>query len=284
MVPNRATHHNLPLIGSQETSVSNFEESLRNRYSLKSYHDKEFDDFNVKIMALEAFLMDEIYTLCQDLLSIQEKLHQTINFNENTSPKDNNPVDKLKVKLQLLEKEDLSLKEEAKHKQNIIQSIFDQNAQLLKLNNYYVNNSTSQYVEKGSRDNEKNHKKLSSQISEKLDLKSSQRKDPQDNKENKKHSQVKRKKVEKKNICIVGDSMLKNISGLWIYRDHAVKIPTTVNMIDYIKPKPRHKPDIIYLHCGTSDIKNNVNTVKKMQKLIKEFEENNVSTDKLFRD
>ena len=77
--------------------------------------------------------MDEIYTLRQDLSSMQEKLHQIINFNENNNicPKDNNTVDKLKVKLQFLENENLSLKEEAKRKQNIMQSILDQNAEII---------------------------------------------------------------------------------------------------------------------------------------------------------
>ena len=216
---------------------------------------------------------------------MQEKLHQTIKLNENNiCPKDNNAVDKLKVKLQFLEKENLSLKEEAKRKQNIIQSILDQNAKLLKLNNSYVNNSISQYVENGSRNNEKNQENSSRQISEKLKLKSGQRKDLQDNKENKKHSQVKRKKQEKKNIYIVGDSMLKNITGSGLSKDHTVKIrphpgATTIDMIDYIKPELRHKPDIVILHCGTNDITNDVNTVKKIKKLVKEIEENDGSTD-----
>ena len=60
--------------------------------------------------------------------------------------------------------------------------------------------------------NEKNQKNSSRKISEKLDLISSQGKDLQDDKENK-HSQVKRKREEKKNICVVGDSMLKSITG-----------------------------------------------------------------------
>ena len=63
--------------------------------------------------------------------------------------------------------------------------------------------------------------------------------------------------------------MLKNITGSGISRDHTVKIlahpgATTVDMIDYIKPELRHKPDIIILHCGTNYITNDVNTVKKM--------------------
>ena len=153
---------NIPFIGTQETPFSNFEENLRNRCSLKLQHDKEFDDINAKIMDLKALFMDEIYTLRQDLSSMQEKLHQTIKLNENNNicPKDNNTVDKLKVKLQFLEKENLSLKEEAKRKQNIIQSILDQNAELLKLNNSYVNNIISQYVENECRNNEKNPQKI----------------------------------------------------------------------------------------------------------------------------
>ena len=60
--------------------------------------------------------------------------------------------------------------------------------------------------------NEKNQKNSSRKISAKLDLISSQGKDLQDDKENK-HSQVKRKREEKKNICVVGDSMLESITG-----------------------------------------------------------------------
>ena len=47
--------------------------------------------------------------------------------------------------------------------------------------------------------------------------------------------------------------MLKNITGSGTSRDHSVKMwphpgATTVDMIDYIKPELRHKPDIIILH------------------------------------
>ena len=78
--------------------------------------------------------------------------------NINICPKDNKTFDELKVKLEFLEKENSSLKEKAKRKQNIIQSNLDQNAELLKLNNSYVNNIISQYVENVSRNNEKTKK------------------------------------------------------------------------------------------------------------------------------
>ena len=73
--------------------------------------------------------MNEIYTLQQDPSSMQEKLHQIVKLNENNNiyPKESNTVEELKVKLQFFEKENVSLKEEAKHKRSIIQSILDQN-------------------------------------------------------------------------------------------------------------------------------------------------------------
>ena len=73
--------------------------------------------------------MNEIYTLQQDPSSMQEKLHQIVKLTENNNiyPKESNTVEELKVKLQFFEKENLSLKEEAKHKRSIIQSILDQN-------------------------------------------------------------------------------------------------------------------------------------------------------------
>ena len=129
---------------------------------------------------------------------------------------------------------------------------------------------------------------LSRKTSENLDLKSSQSKDLQNDIENRiesnNHSQVKSRKEEKKNIFVVGNSKLTDITGSRIFRDHTVKIrpypaATTVDMIDYIKPELCHKPDIIILHCGTNDITNDVNTVKKMNKLTNKIEENDSSTD-----
>ena len=84
-----------------------------------------------------------------------------------------------------------------------------------------------------------------------------------------------------KNIFVVGNSRFKNITGSEIFRDHTVKIKpypgaTIVDMINYMKPELRHKLDIIILHCGTNGITNDVNTVRKMKKLVKEIKENNV--------
>ena len=76
----------------------------------------------------------------------------------------------------------------------------------------------------------------------------------------------------KKKIFIVGDFMIKNITGMGISRDYTVKIsphPGTANidMCDYIKPELRHQPDVINLNCGKNDILNEINTLKKLKKL-----------------
>ena len=78
--------------------------------------------------------------------------------------------------------------------------------------------------------------------------------------------------------------MLKNITDLGLSKDHTVKIrphpgATTIDMIDYITPELRHKLDIVILHCGANDVTNDVNTVKKIKKFVKEIEENDGSTD-----
>ena len=51
----------LLFIDTQETPVSNFEENLSNRYSLKSIHHNVSDYISAKILSLKAFFIDEIY-------------------------------------------------------------------------------------------------------------------------------------------------------------------------------------------------------------------------------
>ena len=72
--------------------------------------------------------------------------------------------------------------------------------------------------------------------------------------------------------------MIKNITGTGISRSNTVKMrpypgATTVDICDYIKLELRHKPDVIIIHCGTNDIENEINTVKKIKKLVKEINE-----------
>ena len=62
-----------------------------------------------------------------------------------------------------------------------------------------------------------------------------------------------------------------------ISRDHTVKIrphhgATSIDVCHYIKPELRHRPDVIIFYCGTNNISNEIKTLKKLKKLLKEIE------------
>ena len=64
-----------------------------------------------------------------------------------------------------------------------------------------------------------------------------------------------------KKVFIVGNLMSKNINGTGISKTNSIKArphswATTVDVWNYIKPELRHKPDVIIIHCETSDIEN----------------------------
>ena len=44
---------------------------------------------------------------------------------------------------------------------------------------------------------------------------------------------------------------------------------TTEDLIDYIKPVVRKKPNFLVIHTGTNDLTNGVDTIKEMRKLVK---------------
>ena len=81
-----------------------------------------------------------------------------------------------------------------------------------------------------------------------------------------------------KKVFIVGESIIKNFTDTGISRTNTVKMrphhgAKTADICDYIKPELRHKPDVIIIHCGTNDIENEINTVKKIKKQVKEIGE-----------
>ena len=81
-----------------------------------------------------------------------------------------------------------------------------------------------------------------------------------------------------KKVLIVGDSMIKNITGTGMLKTNTVRMGphpgvTTVYIYDYIKSELRHKPAVIIINCRINDIENEINTVKKIKKLVKEVDE-----------
>ena len=90
--------------------------------------------------------------------------------------------------------------------------------------------------------------------------------------------------VSKKEIIIVGDSMIKHVNGSEVSRDNSVKIrchpgATADDTIDYVRPTARKKSNMIIIHTGTNDIQNEVNTLQKVRKVITTIKEIDVNNE-----
>ena len=82
----------------------------------------------------------------------------------------------------------------------------------------------------------------------------------------------------KKEVSIIGYSMIKYVNGREVSRNDSVKVrshprPKTNDFIDYVRPTVRKKPNLIIIHSGTYDIQNNVNTLQKIRKVIPSIKE-----------
>ena len=96
--------------------------------------------------------------------------------------------------------------------------------------------------------------------------------DPQE-KENRNKKSGKKKQKKNKNICIISDSMVKHITGPGISENDQVQVKThsgaaTQDIIDYIKPTIRQKPDIAFIHSGTNDLTKDMNTMSRVRKVV----------------
>jgi len=75
-------------------------------------------------------------------------------------------------------------------------------------------------------------------------------------------------------VLVIGDSMIKPIIANKLSRAHKVQIKsfpgaTTEDLVDYIKPSLKRKPDKIIIHAGINDLKNNnPKTIAKRLKTI----------------
>ena len=77
----------------------------------------------------------------------------------------------------------------------------------------------------------------------------------------------------KNSVIIVGDSIVKHLTGPGISKKNNIKIKTnpgatTGDIIDYIKPRIRKKPDFLLVHSGTNDLTNGINTMTKIRKVL----------------
>ena len=123
----------LEFLGTQDTPPSfltlknmlDVSTQATNKISSSGY-EIELEDINANMMALKVFLMNEIYDLRQEI-QIRGK---SKNFSKN-----NRPIKEMKSKLQWYERENQTLKDKFASKKNIIETILNQNNELIKLNN-----------------------------------------------------------------------------------------------------------------------------------------------------
>ena len=74
------------------------------------------------------------------------------------------------------------------------------------------------------------------------------------------------------------------MNGREVSRDDSAKIrchpgATTDDIIDYVRPSARKKPDMIIIHTSTNDIQNKVNTLEKVRKVITTIREIDVNNE-----
>ena len=82
----------------------------------------------------------------------------------------------------------------------------------------------------------------------------------------------------KENIIVIGNSIIKNVSGRDVSCGDSVKIrpnpvASTEYLIDHIKPAIRKNLDIAVIHTVTNDLQNSCNILKKAKKLVSAVKE-----------
>ena len=82
-----------------------------------------------------------------------------------------------------------------------------------------------------------------------------------------------RSKKSGRHIFRIGDSMVKHLTGPGISKNGQVQVKrhpgaTTEDIIDCIKPTIRQKSDIFIVHSGTNDLTKDVNTMRKIRKVV----------------
>ena len=268
----------LQFINPQETPLTKSQVSLNNPKSetpLILNIQKELDNMRAKMLALKSFFMNEIYHLRQGISQLeQERLHHS--RNNDCVEKEESINQKLKDTLHSCQIENQLLREEIKNKQKTIETILYQNNELLKFNHYFDQNEMGKKID-GYKITEHKEKGNDSKPDDKQQVTSANKIPRKNNNFATENNISQLPAIKKKKMFIVGDSMIKNITGTGISRDHTVKIrphpgATNIDMCDYIKPELRHQPDVIILYCGANDIPNEINTVKKLKKLLKEIE------------
>ena len=254
-----------PEITTQVVNMSTTQEPQESdinvtKVQLQSLENKSFG----KILAFKSYFMDKILSLKDQIKAYK------INDNvlELSTKKSEDLL--LRERVKYLESENKFLKDDIFNKQKRIDKLLDINNKLLDHQSHhvpvqYIQGCQSAPVNKIRSLTDRKYKPVDDNSPQ---VKLRENKNP-NNKEN--HGVV--NSASKKEKIIVGDSMIKHVNGREVSRDNSVKIrcllgATTDDIIDYVRPTARKKPDMIIIHTGTNDIQNKVNTLQKVRKVI----------------
>ena len=174
---------------------------------------------------------------------------------------ENHSTVNLEYQISLLQRENAFIKTELNNKQNIIEKMLNINCDQSSLNSSKID------VNKNGRVNEKNLKGNP--------LKYNKDKNSNGNPINNGKPDWYKRNPTKTKVTVTGDSMIK-----YLRRDNLpsnnndVKVDenpgsTTLDILDYIKPIVRRKPDVLVIHTRTNDLTNRVNTMKEVRQLVK---------------
>ena len=179
----------------------------------------------------------------------------------------------LREKVKYLESEKKFLKDDIFNKQKLIDKLLENNNKLVEFRSHHVLVQYIQDSQRGSLNGSRssNDSKYKPVDDNSPQVKLRENKNPI-NKAN--HGVV--NSASKKEIIIVGDSMIKPVNGREVSRDNSVKIRCHP---DYVRPAARKKPDMIIIHTGTNDIQNKVNTVQKVRKVVTTIREIDVNNE-----
>ena len=91
-------------------------------------------------------------------------------------------------------------------------------------------------------------------------------------------------KTVRKNITIIGDSILNGLEEAGMQKDQNVKVrahsgATTRDIIDHIKPVVRKRPSCVIIHSGTNDLTQGIDTIENMKSIIEETRQESPDTE-----
>ena len=218
-------------------------------------------DVDIQLVAIKAYFMSEIYELKHEISQLEgQKKTGKCDGSESTLR------DILKSQICILQEQNSFIKSELQQKQIIIEKLLDINKNQIK--NNCPSNRINQSDKRQGETNSSN--KVVHQSNKGIE---------NPNNEHIRNICNDSNNNTRKEITVIGNSMVKFLRSDEMSSDNntvsVMKHPgsTTGDMVDYVRPVPRKKPDVIIMHIGTNDLTKGVNTMSKVRKIVNAIQE-----------